>query len=92
MSNSIALAQKYLPLLDEVYKRESITSVLDLANDRVRFDGGNTVKIYKTSMNGLGNYDRSNGFVNGDVTGTWESLALTKDRGRSFTIDAKRVA
>lgn len=88
MSNSIALAQKYLPILDAVYKRESLTARLDVANSNVQFIGGNTVKLFKTSLDGLGDYDRSNGFVNGDVTGTWETLALSKDRGRSFTVDS----
>lgn len=87
MGNSIALAQKYLPILDEVYKRESLTSVLDAANSRVQFIGADTVKLFKTSMDGLGNYSRDNGFVNGGVTGTWETKQLTKDRGRSFMID-----
>lgn len=87
MANSIALASRYLPLLDEVYKRESLSSVLDMANDRVRFVGANAVQIFKTSMDGLGNYSRNNGFVKGDVTGTWETLTLGKDRGRSFEID-----
>ena len=87
MANSIALATKYLPLLDEVYKRESVTSVLDATNT-VRFLNANTIEIFKMSMQGLGNYSRNNGFVAGDVTGTWEPHALTKDRGRSFQIDA----
>ncbi len=88
MANSITLAQKYAPLLDEIYKKSSLTSVLDFTVSRVRFDGANTVKIYKTSMQGLGNYSRANGYVNGDVNGSWESLELTKDRGRSFQVDA----
>ena len=86
-ANSIALATKYLPLMDEVYKRESLTAGLDLANDRVKFDGSNAVKIYKLSTDGLGNYSRNNGFVNGGVTGSWETLTLSKDRGRAFQID-----
>lgn len=92
VNNSITLAEQYLPVLDEVYKVASRTSVLDMANERVRFLGGNTVQVYKTSVDGLGNYSRNQGFVTGDNTGTWEDLALTKDRGRSFLIDAKRVA
>lgn len=88
MANSIALAAKYLPLLDEVYKKASLTSRFDVTGERVRFTGANTVEVYKTSMDGLGNYSRNNGFVDGDVTGTWEALTLSKDRGRSFMIDS----
>ena len=65
MGNSIALAQKYLPILDAKYKRESLTSRLDVANGNVQFIGGNTVKVFKTDMDGLGNYSRDNGFVKG---------------------------
>ena len=31
VNNSIALAQKYLPILDEIYKEGSKTSILDTA-------------------------------------------------------------
>ena len=85
MANSIALAQKYLPMLDAVYKAASKSAVLDAT--KIDIVGGNTVKVFKTSMDGLGNYSRNEGFVNGDMTGTWETLTLTKDRGRSFMID-----
>lgn len=88
MPNSIALAQKYLPILDEVYKRESITSILDAANNQVQFINANTVKLFKTSLQGLGDYARNSGFVKGDVTATWETHTLSKDRGRSFSVDA----
>lgn len=86
MANNIDLAQNYLPLLDEVYKVSSRTSVLDAT--QIDIVGGNTVKIYKTSMDGLGDYSRKDGFVSGDVVGEWETLTLTKDRGRSFMVDA----
>ena len=86
MANSFTLAQKYLPLLDAVYRQSSRTAILDATG--IQFVGANTVKVYKTSMDGLGNYARNIGFVKGDVTGTWETLTLTKDRGRSFMVDA----
>lgn len=86
MANNIALAQKYLPLLDEVYNAESKTSMLD--NPTAVFTGANEVKYYKMDMDGLGNYSRSEGFATGDVTGTWETMKLTQDRGRTFTVDA----
>ena len=85
MANTIALAQKYLPLLDEVYKASSRTAILDAT--KVEIVNGNTIKVFKTSMDGLGNYNRNTGFTNGDVTGTWETMTLTKDRGRSFIVD-----
>ena len=83
--NSIALAQRYLPMLDEVYKFSSRSSILD--NPNVQFIGGNAVKVYKTSMDGLADYSRNSGYVNGGVNGTWETLTLSQDRGRSFQID-----
>lgn len=87
-NNSIQLASKFLPIMDEVYKRESLTAILDADNSRVSFEGGNAVKIFKTSLEGLGNYSRNSGFVDGDVTATWETMTLQKDRGRSFQVDA----
>ena len=86
MANSIALADKYLPLLDEVYKQASVTSILDSAT-KPSFDGVNAVKVFKTGMQGLANYARNTGFVAGDVTGTWETMTLGQDRGRSFMLD-----
>lgn len=86
MANSIALAQKYLPLLDEVYKQSSKT--LDLESAPVIFDGAQTVKVYKLSLSGLKNYSRNSGFTAGDVTGTWESWTLANDRGITFSVDA----
>lgn len=85
MANSITLAQKYLPMLDEVYKASAKAAILDAT--KIDIVGGNTVKVFKTSMDGLGDYSRNDGFVNGDVTGSWETMTLTKDRGRSFQID-----
>lgn len=85
MANSIELAQTYLPLLDEVYKASSRSAILD--QTQVEIVNGNTVKVFKTSMDGMGDYSRANGYVQGDVTGTWEAMTLSKDRGRSFLID-----
>ncbi|MBP0990262.1 MAG: hypothetical protein J5874_03690 [Oscillospiraceae bacterium] len=85
MSNSIALAQKYLPMLDEIYQFASLTSPLDY--NVVDYSGGNVVKIFKTSLQGLANYDRNSGFIDGSVTGSWETLTLNRDRARSFIID-----
>jgi len=87
MPNSIALAQNYLAVVDEVYKNESKTIDLDFANSEIQFLGANTAKVYKLSMDGLGDYSRNTGFPNGSVTGAWETLTLSKDRGTRFMLD-----
>lgn len=88
VNNSIALAARYLPFLDEIYKAESKTAILDTLAERVQFTGANTVNLYTLSTVGMGNYDRNAGFVPGDVTGQWVPYVLETDRGRSYMIDA----
>lgn len=87
MANSIALAEKFLPVLDEIYKVASLTARMDGQTKPIDFAGAATVKIFKTSMVGLGNYSRSAGYPKGDVTGVWEALTLTQSRGREFSVD-----
>lgn len=87
MPNTIALAERYAPILDEVYKRESLTSVLDTPSDLVMFEGANTAKIFKMEMDGLADYSRNTGYATGSVVGSWEPLQLAYDRGRLFLVD-----
>jgi hypothetical protein len=87
MANSIALANKFQPILDEIYKSASLTARLDGQTKPVDFLGANEVKVFKTSVVGLGTYSRSTGYPAGDVTGTWETLTLAASRGRAFSID-----
>ena len=87
MANSIALAQKFQAVLDAVYKAESKTNILDAANSEIDFIGANVAKIFKLSMDGLGDYSRSTGYPVGSVTGAWETLTLSKDRGVELLVD-----
>ena len=70
--NNITLAKKFVPLLDETYRLASLTSVLDGNPDLIR-QGANWGELIIPIMNlqGLGNYDRSSGYVDGDVTLTY---------------------
>lgn len=87
VSNSIGLAAKFLPLLDEKYAYTSRTAILDTASEYVRFTGANTVKLFELDLVGMGNYARNSGFVPGDITGTWRDYVLNTDRGRSYMLD-----
>ena len=86
--NNITLAKKFVPLLDETYRLASLTSVLDGNPDLIR-QGANWGELIIPIMNlqGLGNYDRSSGYVEGDVTLTYETIACNYDRARMFNVD-----
>ena len=88
IANSIGLAAEYLPLLDEVYKAESKSAVLDTARDRVRWSNDtHSFYLFETDMVGLGDYSRNGGFVRGDVTASWRQYTPQWDRARQFLVD-----
>ena len=90
ISNSIGLTSRYLPILDEIYKADSKTAILDTLQDRVRWsDEYHTFYLFETDMVGLGDYSRNDGFVRGDVTSSWRSYAPQWDRGRQFLVDVQ---
>lgn len=89
MANVIALFKKYIALLDEVYKNGAKTSVLDGDMSLVQMGANaNEIVIPKISMDGLADYSRNSGYVDGDVTLTNETVQFNYDRGRAFSVDA----
>lgn len=89
MANSIALAQEYTDILDEKYKYSSLTSRLEVNGDFLRsFDNAGTIQILSVATDGLGDYDRENGFPSGSTTATWESHSIDNDRGQKFQVDS----
>lgn len=64
---------------------------MELNEKLVKYVGGNEVKIASLAMDGLGDYDRSEGFVKGSVNLTFKTYEMTQDRGRSFTFDENDV-
>lgn len=88
MPNTITLVEKMLPLIDEVYRAEAKSSILEAPSEFVReTEDANTVKIAKLSMIGLGNYNKDTGFPVGDVTLNWQTHQFSNDRGRRFSVD-----
>lgn len=88
VSNSIGLASRYLPILDEIYKAGSKTAILDTLQDRVRWDNDTrTFYLFETDMVGLGDYSRNDGYVRGDVTTNWRAYTPQWDRARQFLVD-----
>lgn len=88
MANSIALFKQYIPLLDEVYKEASKTAVLDGNPDLAQAGANaNELIVPMIDMQGLGDYSRNSGYVDGDVTLTNQTIGVDFDRGRMFAVD-----
>ncbi len=86
MANSIEYASKFLPVIDDIYKEQSVTEGLDTST-MADFSGANEIKVLKVTTTGLGNYSRSEGYPKGDINAVWETMKLTQERGKEITID-----
>ena len=87
--NSIELFKKNAPeLLDKVYKSVSTTSDFDINGDLVKAGANvNEIIIPKLDMDGLGDYDRNSGYLDGDVYLTNETVKFNYERGRKLKTD-----
>lgn len=88
MANNIVLSKNYVPLLDKVYKKAALSTILN-TNDAMARAGNkvNEIVIPKISMDGLADYSRNSGYTKGDVNLTWETVEFNYDRGRIFEVD-----
>ena len=88
MANKIDLVTKYLPLLDEVYRVNAKSSILEADAALVQdTQDAKVIKINKLNMDGLGDYSRQNGYPAGSIISEWETHEFTNDRGRRFNLD-----
>lgn len=87
--NSIELFKKNAPeLLDKVYKSASTTSDFDINGDLVKAGANaNEIIIPKLDMDGLGDYDRNSGYIDGDIALTNETVKFNYERGRKLKTD-----
>lgn len=90
MANTITKIQSYLTrMLDEIYKKNAISSVLDNENTRAIEGVTSQVLIPKMSFSGgLADYSKDNGATGRTMTLGFETFNLTKDRGAQLTLDA----
>ncbi|MGM9881574.1 MAG: hypothetical protein ACI31S_01880 [Bacilli bacterium] len=85
--NNIELSTVYLPLLDEVYKNEVKTSVLDGDQATIKKGQNGEIKVAKLDMDGLGDFDRNSGYTEGTSKLTWETIKYDKERSQKLKID-----
>lgn len=85
--NTLATAALFQTTLDQIAVQEATTGWMDANAGQVIYNGGAEVKIPKMTVQGMGNYDRDNGYQQGSVTLEYETKKMTQDRGRLFQLD-----
>lgn len=85
--NTLAAATLFQTTLDKTAVQLATTGWMDANAGQVLYNGGAEVKIPKMSVQGMGDYDRDNGYQRGSVTLEYETRKMTQDRGRLFQLD-----
>lgn len=89
--NTLEFVSLVMKALDQQIVAESTTGWMEQNAGQVIYNGGREVKIPTLDMDGLADYDRDNGFTRGGVKLSYQTKAMTMDRGRSFQLDAMDV-
>lgn len=86
---AIALAKNYTDLLDEEFKKDSVTATLNGDMNFVKA-GASANEIYypEVTTNGLGAYSRTEGYPDGSVALEWKHATFNYDRGTRILVDA----
>ncbi len=92
MPNYIDSARNYSAILDEVYKREATSTVLN-SPARVARAGRNAreIMVPKIEVSGLGDYTRNQGYHNGSIMFSYETKTFNYDRGVRLLADVMDV-
>lgn len=91
MANTINYATLFMTALDTQMVQQATSGWMEANAGQVIYNGGNTVKIPKISMDGLGNYDRKLGYPSGSINLDYETMSMTQDRSKQFTLDSMDV-
>lgn len=85
--NDIKYKEMLTTELDKAIIERPVTGFLADNKLRAKFIGTKTVLIPEVGVQGLGDYDRDTGYVQGSVSVSARPYVLQMDRGRSFQID-----
>lgn len=89
--NNLEYAQIFQQELDNQIVEEATTGWMEVNSNHIKYSGGNEVKVPTVIMDGLADYDRSSGFVDGSISLTYKTYDLTQERGRTFMLDRMDV-
>lgn len=91
MANTMEYAKVFQSELDKQITEGATSGWMEENAGQVLYNGGKEIKVPSVSMQGLGDYDREEGYTGGAVTFSYETLTMTQDRGRRFRLDAMDV-
>ena len=89
--NTLEYATLFQQELDKQIVAKAVTGFMEGNASLVSYQGGKTIKVPKLTMDGLGDYDRDNGYKKGSATLVFESFVMGQDRATSFSLDAQDV-
>lgn len=90
MPNQITLPAGIQTILDEKYRKEAVTSVLNSAPSQIRPTQNVHEFCYpQMEVGGLGDYDRASGYTsNSGVNLVWKTVEADYDRGTKIMVDS----
>lgn len=89
MPNQITLPKGFQTILDEVYRQEAVSTVLDSSPTDLRpTQNVNEFCYPQMEVGGLGDYDRASGYAaNSGVKLDWKTVTADYDRGTRIMVD-----
>ncbi|MCI8342462.1 MAG: hypothetical protein HFE62_04550 [Firmicutes bacterium] len=91
MGNIIEYAGLFEANLDILAVQTLKTGFMDSNAAQIRYNGGSEVKVPTLTVQGLGDYSRANGYVDGSINLEFQTFTMSQDRGRKFLLDAMDV-
>lgn len=91
MANTIEYGAIFQSELDKAAVEQATSGWMEVNEKLIKYSGGADVKIPDLDMDGLADYDRKEGFADGDIDFKYQTKTMTQDRGRLFTIDENDV-
>lgn len=87
MANNIETVTLFQQACDQQLIEGATSGWMEANAGQVKYSGGRDIKIPSLSTDGLGDYDRNNGYPRGKVSLEYQTKTMRMDRGIQFLLD-----
>ncbi len=87
MPNNIETVTLFQQACDQQLIEGATSGWMEANAGQVKYSGGRDIKIPTLSTDGLGDYDRNNGYPRGKVSLAYQTKTMEMDRGIQFLLD-----